>query len=91
MTCGAFFVVVCFLFVYAFKYTTFIHAYLFFSCCLYVFLKNLRSLKNLRELNLADNNIERIGRFRTFLLLLLILIYFFAQCFIGRMENNHIF
>lgn len=28
-----------------------------------VFLKGLNALQNLEELNLADNNIEKIGRF----------------------------
>lgn len=31
--------------------------------CLCVFLKGLNTLQNLKELNLADNNIEKIGRF----------------------------
>lgn len=35
------------------------------SCYVFmcVFLKGLNTLQNLKELNLADNNIEKIGRF----------------------------
>lgn len=32
-------------------------------CVFFIFLKGLNMLQNLKELNLADNNIEKIGKF----------------------------
>lgn len=70
VTCRVNFFSVCYFLMY------YLHAFLcVLSRCLCAFLKSLKTLINLRELNLADNNIEKIGRSGPFLLIL-ILIWF---------------